>query len=142
MSARFTPPFLSLSRRSSWPLLIGRGAAQPLAVHLFVVVHVGAALHGLPPAAMGSIPVDRRAQPVGERVARRPSELALDLARVDRVTAIVPEAIGDVADEVARLAERRQDLSRDVDVLALVAAAEVVDLADSPFAKHEVDAAT
>ncbi len=91
---------------------------------------------------MRAVPLDRVAQPGRELAARLPTELALDFAGVDRVAAVVPETVGHVTNEATRLAEYVEDEDRNVDVLPLVAAAEIVDLADRAFAQHEVDAST
>src|ERR671930_2489460 len=55
---------------------------------------VPSGLHPLAPVAMLEIPAHGVAQAALERVARRPSELAPNLRRVDRVPAIVAGAIG------------------------------------------------
>ena len=63
----------------------------------------------------------------------------MNLRRVDGVAAIVAFSVGDVFDEGFRLFERLEDGLDDVDVAALVVAADVVDFADAAFANDEVD---
>src|SRR5687768_7100805 len=55
---------------------------------------VAARLDGLAPLAVRDVPLDGLAETVLEGSHGRPSELAADPAVVDRVTAIVPRAIG------------------------------------------------
>src|SRR5438034_163127 len=55
---------------------------------------VAALLHLLAPVAMFDVPLRSRREALFERVARRPSELAADFRRVDRVPAIMARPIG------------------------------------------------
>ena len=63
-----------------------------------------------------------------------------DLGDVDRVAAVVAEAVVDVLDHRLAGAEQREELVGELAVRGLVAGADVVDLADAPCAQHEVDA--
>ena len=87
---------------------------------------------------------DRLAQPGVERVARRPSELAADLRRVDRVAPIVARAIGHERLQSGmrrilrpQLVERVADPIDDLEVGALVAAADIVLSAGDAVRQHE-----
>src|SRR5207247_409648 len=91
-----------------------------------------------PPGLVLAVPAHRRLQRGGERIARRPAELP-DLRGIHRVATVVARAVGDRPDERVRLAGESQDLPGEGDVLHLVAAADVVDLAVAPPAQPEVD---
>ena len=71
-------------------------------------------------------------------MARRPAELP-DLRGIHRVTAVVAGPVGHGPDERVRPGGEAQDFPREDDVLHLVAAADVVDLAVASPAEHEVD---
>ena len=73
---------------------------------------------------------DRRGEALRRARSAAPSRALAQLRRVERVAAVVPGAVLDVADE--RLGRRRcssRIALRDLEVLALLAAADVVDLA-------------
>src|SRR5262249_4346796 len=91
-------------RRSRAPFRRRRGA-QTVSVHPVVVVAVRAALHRLPPGAVGAIPRDRVGEPLLE-LASRPPPGAPQAPRVERVAAVVSRTVGDLADE--RLGTVRQ----------------------------------
>ena len=93
----------------------------------------------LPPILMSEIPSDGLLDAVLELRLRLPAELRVDLRRVDGVTAVVALAVGDVLDEVFGLAELLEDGLDDVDVGALIVAADVVDLADAALLQDQVD---
>lgn len=95
----------------------------------------------LPPVLVLEIPFDRLLDAVLELRLRLPAEFRVDLRRVDGVAAIVALAVGDVLDEVFGLAELLEDGLDDVDVGALIVAADIVDLADAALLQDEVDGA-
>ena len=101
--------------------------AEPLGVLLLVVRAVVAGLDRLPPVAVVAVPGDRLGQAVRERARRRPAERP-ELRGVQRVAAIVPGAVLDVTDERLVGAGQLEDRPRQVAVLDLLAAADVVDL--------------
>src|ERR1041385_6752637 len=78
-------------------------------------------------------------EPLVERCARFPAE-CLQLRRIERVTAVVPFAVADTSQRRAISIRQDEESLGDVDVLVLVAAADVVDLAGLPLTKHELDA--
>src|SRR5688572_13677256 len=87
-----------------------------------------ARLQGLPPLRMRAVPLDGRRQRLGESVARRDAETS-DLRTIEGVPSIVTGTILHRRDQRVRLAGEAQDLPRQHDVLDLVAAPDVVDLA-------------
>src|SRR5688572_14181665 len=97
-----------------------------------------ARLQRAPPRFVLAVPRHRRRERGREGVARRPAELR-DLGAVHRVAAIVTRSIGDGADQTLRPARETQDLPGEHDVLDLLAAADVVDLAVAPPAQDEVE---
>src|SRR6185312_828598 len=80
------------------------------------------------PFRMGAVPVNGRGESLFERDGRAPAKLVLGLRAVDGVAAVVAQAIGDVTDQALRLAAERQHRARDVQVIPLAPAAEVIDL--------------
>src|SRR5215468_740124 len=121
----------------------GLQRANPSAVAVLSFV-VRAELSGLeraPPRFVLFIPIHGRPQGVPEPMARRPAQL-VHLLGVDRVAPVVAEAILHGSDQGLGLAGQLEDLSREDDVLDLVAAADVVDLAVHALAEHQVDART
>src|SRR5262249_1145188 len=90
-----------------------------------------------PPGLVPAVPGDRlgEAPLEGSRGAKsQPGELP----RVERVAPVVARAVFDEADESLGALELRQDAPRDLDVLGLVAAADVVGLPRLPFLQQEV----
>ena len=110
-----------------------------LVVHALVVGLVVAADDAHPPVAMLEVPFDRLLDAVLELRLRLPAEFRVDLRRVDGIAAVVALAVGDVLDEVFGLAELLEDGLDDVDVGALIVAADVVDLADAALLQDQVD---
>ena len=88
---------------------------------------------------MLKVPLDGLLDAVLELRLRLPAEFRVDLRRVDGVTAVVALAVGDVLDEVFGVAELLEDGLDDVDVGALIMAADVVDLADAALLQNQVD---
>ena len=76
-----------------------------------------------------AVPLDRLAPapPRTSTCGAQPRPLQLD--GVERVAAIVPLPVGDVADQGFGLARQLEDATREIDVAHVVAAADVVDLA-------------
>src|SRR5688500_6861080 len=104
--------------------------ASPRRVLRLVILQVLPALDGPPPVFVLAVPLDRRLDRLLEPVLRLPAELALDLARVDRVPAVVAGAVLYVLHAlVPALAHLLQDHLRDPAIGDLVVAADVVDLA-------------
>ena len=93
----------------------------------------------LPPILMLKVPLDRLLDAILELRLRLPAEFRVDLRRVDGVAAVVALAVGDVLDEVFALAEFLEDGLDDIDIGALIVAADVVDLADTPLLQDQVD---
>ena len=110
-----------------------------LVVHALVVGLVIAAYDAHPPVTVLEVPLDRLLDAVLEFRLRLPAELRVDFRRVDGVAAVVALAVGDVLDEVFGLAELLEDGLDDVDVGALIVAADVVDLADAALLQDQVD---
>src|SRR5262249_38211021 len=112
----------------------------------FASVFLGRDLGG--PVAVGEVPVDGFLDAGGERLARGPAKLALDLRTIDCVAAVVAGAVGDVGDLIGvffavgtrgLLVEQRADRTDDLEVRLLVQAADVVGLADATALEHEPD---
>src|SRR6185369_12166466 len=77
-------------------------------------------------------------QTLGQRPAPLPAE-RLELRRVERVTAVVPGAIVDRTDQRLVGAGQLEHARRDLAVLDLFAAADVVDLAGLALAQCKLD---
>lgn len=86
--------------------------------------------------------MDRLLDAVPEHRFRFPSELVMNLRRVDRIATVVPLAIGNVRDQTFRLAELFADDLDDVDVSHFVMTADVVHLSDASFVNDQIDRAT
>ena len=110
-----------------------------LVVHALVVGLVVAADDAHPPVAVLEVPLDRLLDAVLEFRLRLPAKFRVNLRRVDGVTAVMALAVGDVLDEAFGLAELFEDGLDDVDVGALIVAADVVDLADASLLQDQVD---
>src|SRR3954454_18759580 len=114
------------------------GGCEPRRVLALVVRAELARPDRLPPAAVLPVPVDRAAQALLERHARRPAERAQP-ARVEGVAAVVAGTVGHMLQKRRVDAELLDDRVSHVDVEALVAAAHVVRLARLALAEHELD---
>ena len=110
-----------------------------LAIHIFIVMLIVTIDDMLPPVLVLKIPLDRLLDAVLELRLRLPAEFRVDLRRVDGVAAVVAFAVGDVLDEVFGLAELLEDGLDDVDVGALIVAADVVNLADATLLQDQFD---
>jgi len=110
-----------------------------LAVHLLIIMLIVTIDDMLPPSLMLEVPLDGLLDAVLEFRLRLPAELRVDLRRVDGVAAVVALAVSDVLDEVFGVAELLEDGLDDVDVGALIVAADVVDLADAALLQDQVD---
>src|SRR5579864_398093 len=102
-----------------------------------------------PPPLVVQIPAHRLLDAGVEGLERAPAELTLELARVDRVALIVPRPVGDKRDERlvgarprAKLIQDQADALDDIDVAALVAAPDIVFLADPASRHNEVEGAS
>src|SRR5262249_45098002 len=110
-----------------------------VAVLTFVIRAELAGLERAPPRFVLFIPIHGRPQGVTEPVAPRPAEL-VHLLGVDRVAPVVARAVLHGLDQGLGLAGELKDLACEDDVLDLVAAADVVDLAVDALSEHQVDA--
>ena len=81
------------------------------------------------PRAVPEVPFDRLVHAVAEGIFRLPAELSGDFGVVDGVAAVVAGAILNVGDEALGLVEFVKDEPDDLDICALVVAADVVYLA-------------
>src|SRR5206468_12893814 len=113
------------------------GRREPRRVLRVVVAPVLARLDRLPPGAVVAVPLDGLREAFLEAPLGLPAELA-QLRGVERVAAIVPGAILDVADQRGVGARELEDALGDVQVLALLAA-DVVDLARRSLLEHQLD---
>src|SRR5215470_13922728 len=91
-----------------------------------------------PPRLVLAIPAHRRFERGRERMPGPPAEPA-DFRRIYRIAAIVSGAVGHGADERLELAGEAKNFAREHDVLDLMAAADVVDLAVFATTQDEVD---
>src|SRR4051812_50002205 len=73
---------------------------SPPRVLRFVILQILAALDVPPPVLVVAVPLDRRFDRQLEAVLRLPAELAFDLARVDRVAAVLAGAVLELRDDV------------------------------------------
>ena len=112
-----------------------------VAVHLFVVMLVLARDDRLPPGLVVEIPLDGFLNAVGESGLRQPAQLIVDLGGVDGVAHVVALAVGHKGDQRLGLSQRVADELYDIEILHLVVAAHVVDLALGALADDEIDRA-
>ena len=99
---------------------------------------IGSLEDHLPPAPVGQIPAHRFSQPSLKIVFRLPAELALNFGAIDRIPAIVTGAIRNKHDELftgplrrgLHLVKQLANGPYDMDVRALVMAADIVSFAD------------
>lgn len=110
-----------------------------LVVHALVVGLVVAADDAHPPVAVLEVPLDGLLDAVLELRLRLPAEFRVYLRRVDGVAAVMALTVGDVLDEIFRLAELLENGLDNIDVGALIVAADVVDLADAALLQDQVD---
>ncbi len=111
---------------------------------------VGAAGDVFNPGGVSEVPLDGLAEAGLEALLRVPVEVALDLAGVDGVTAVVTGTVLDVLDELGvglvggirdELVEESAERVDDVEVGALVVAADVVGFADAAAFEYGADGA-
>lgn len=104
------------------PARAPRGAVRRDAVLLALraVARLGGLLGRAPPGLVGDVPVDGGPEAPGEVGVRRPpSQLALELGRVDGVAAVVAGAVGDPVEVLGVLSHRLEDHAQDGDVVFL-----------------------
>src|SRR5215470_8809368 len=120
------------------------GPSMSVSAILVLLAIPGLELAGLqrpPPGLVLAEPRHRRLEGLAEGVLRRPPELS-HLLGVDRVAAIVTRPVLHRADQRLRLPGQTQDLPGEDDVLDLMAAADVVDLAVVALAQDQVERRT
>ena len=101
---------------------------------LLLVAFLGRGLGLLPPLRVVRVPVDRRLQARLEiRVPGLPAQLRAQLCRIDRIPAVMPRAVLDVAKGVLRPAHEAQDHAQHVDVVPLAVSTDQIRLADTPL---------
>src|SRR5262245_61792660 len=110
----------------------------PLPVLPLVVLAEFPRLQGAPPGLVGLVPADGGGQGVVEAMSRLPSQ-RVELARVHRVAPVVAGAVADRANEAVGLLTEVQDAARERQVLQLVPAPDVVDLALRPLVEDQVE---
>ena len=113
------------------PARAPRGAVRRDAVLLALgpVPGLGGLLGRPPPGLVGDVPVDGGLEAPGEVGVRRPpSELALELHRVDGVAAVVAGAVGDPVEVLGVASHRLQDHAQDRDVVLLAVGSDEVGL--------------
>ena len=120
-------------------MLASLPSRSAIGVHFGIVVLVIAAEDVLPPGTVVEIPLDRFLDPVVEFRRWCPAELIGDFRWVDRIALVMAGAVGDVIDQGFGLAELAQDRLDDLEIGALVVAADVVDLTDTAFSNDQVD---
>src|SRR6267143_4312810 len=125
----------------SWRKALGSPLTLPQAESFPLVAPC---LNLLAPVQVVEIPADGLAQAGFERVTRRPSQLAANLRRVDRVPAVVTWTIRHERLQAAgrrglrpQLVEDRTHAIDDVEIRALVAAAHIVFLARAALRERE-----
>src|SRR5512133_3203729 len=79
-----------------------------------------------PQCLIDSVPADGFLEAVLEPPARLPAQFATSLRAVNRITAVVAQAVGDVLNERWRFAERREDKAADLQIRPFGVAAQAV----------------
>src|ERR1041385_1567333 len=110
----------------------------PVSILLLVILPKRSVLDRAPPRLVLAVPSHGAAECLAE-VSVALEAAALELGRVERIAAVVALAVGHAFDQRLRLAEELEDPGRDLAVLALVAAADVVRLAVLAALDEEVD---
>src|SRR6266571_8851668 len=100
-----------------------------------------ALLQGLPPGTVRRVPLDRFAKAVLEADLGAPTQLTLDLRRVEQVAAVVAGPVGDDRLQGGRLAGELEHAVGDLFDRSLDARADVVGLALGSVLEHELDGA-
>ena len=114
---------------------------KPQSVDLLVVGLEFFTLDRPPPSSMLRVPVNGRAQAFFKRSGRRPAQ-CFQTCAINRIPSIVGWPILDIADERQGLLEVRENGFGDRKILALVAAADVIDRARFSMEQGEFDPAT
>src|SRR5260221_7735663 len=114
------------------------GAVAVLRLVILAELRV-AVLDRPPPPLVLLVPGDGVGEPLLEAVLRPPPE-GLELRRVERIPPVVAGPVRDGRDQGRRLAAELQEAMREVQVLDLVAAADIVDLAGLPLVDQLIDA--
>ncbi len=113
-------------------------------------VFVSTALHIGHPIGVGQVPLDGFADTGLKGLGRLPAQFRFELARVNRVAAVVAWAVGHVADLLgvrlsvsagAQFVQQRAHCFDNFDVGLFVPAAHVVNLTQAPSFKHTADRA-
>src|SRR5687768_13395115 len=131
------------------PSIICRARSGPAAARIVLLepLAIITRAHALHPLGALNVPAHRLVQARLEGLLRGPAQLALDLARIDRVTQVVPGPILHVGDEAEDLRLGHARLACDgltqalhhIDVLDLVVSADVVRLAVVAGLDHAPD---
>ena len=109
---------------------------------LRAVAGLGGLLGRAPPGLVGHVPVDGGLEPLGEvGVGRPPSQLALELGRVDSVAAVVAGAVGDPVEVLGVLPHRLEDHAQDRDVVPLAVGTDEVGLPHAALGEDVPDGA-
>ena len=114
---------------------------QRAAVMALVVLAVRARADRLPPPGVVAVPLDRAREPVVEPRPRPPAQ-AGELVGGERVAAVVAGPVGHVFDQRFVGSGQLQDPVHDLDVLALVRTAAVVDLTGLAMSQDVADPAS
>src|SRR4051812_15209342 len=117
-----------------------RAEARPVLRLVVLAEHGILLLDRPPPPLVGLVPGDGLFEPAIELRLGRPAE-AVEPRRVERVAAVMAQAVRDRPDERRGSIEQCEDAVREIYVLDLVAAADVVHLAVLSALDDDVDAA-
>ena len=113
---------------------------SPLLLALRPVAGLGGLLGRAPPGLVLDVPVDGLLQALCEVGVRRPpSELALELGRVDGVAAVVAGAVGDPVEVLGVAAHGLQDHAQDGDVVLLAVGSDEVGLTHAALGEDVPD---
>src|SRR5712691_11116918 len=130
------------ARRQSPPAGEGalppRGPGSAVRVLARVIGLELARLQRPPPRLVGPVPRHRRLERGIEGMPRRPAEVA-DPGRIERVAPVVPRPVPHRLDQRLGLAEEPEDPARQVGVLDLGAAPDVVDLTVAAPVQDQID---
>ena len=133
---KFFKDFKGEWKKVTWP------SGKTVLNHSLVVIVVVLVFAGddvFPPLPVFQIPGNGLLDAVGKLGLRQPAQLGMDLGGVDGIAHIVALPVCHIGDQALRLAQGLANDLDDVDILHLVVAADVVDLAHTALVDDQID---